>query len=68
VSRSQLYQVPANGGRALAVGAVQLDTRSVTALGPGQVATSGSGEVFTSSGPDENQEPAAKGTSPAYPG
>jgi hypothetical protein len=68
LSRSQLYQVPANGGPALSVAGVSLGTRSVTALGPGQIATEANGEVLTSTGPDENQERVAKGTSPAYPG
>lgn len=68
LSRTQLYQVPANGGPALSVAGVSLGTRSVTALGPGQIATEANGEVLTSTGPDENQERVAKGTSPAYPG
>lgn len=68
LSRSQLYEVPANGGPAIAVAGVSLNTQSVTALGPGQIATAAGGRVLTSTGPDENQEPVAKGTSPAYPG
>jgi hypothetical protein len=68
LSRSQLYEVPANGGAAIAVGGVSVSTTSVTAMGPGQVATESGGHVLTSTGPDENQEPVAKGTSPAYPG
>jgi hypothetical protein len=67
LSRSQLYEVPVNGGALIPVGpapgAVQ-----VAAAGPGQVATAGGGVILTSSGPNENQQPAAKGTSPTYPG
>jgi hypothetical protein len=68
LAQSQLYEVPVNGGRAVSVGPVLVGTRTLTAAGPGQIATSGNGEVLTSSGPDQNQAPAAKGTSPAYPG
>ncbi len=67
LSQSQLYEVPVNGGALIPVGpapgAVQ-----VAAAGPGQVATAGGGVILTSSGPNESQQPAAKGTSPTYPG
>jgi hypothetical protein len=65
---SQLYEIPANGGAAVPVGPVPPGTESVTAAGPGEVATGGLTEVLKSSGPDEIQQPVVKGTSPAYPG
>lgn len=65
---SQLYEVPANGGAADPVGAVPPGTQSVTSAGPGQIATSGHGQLLTSSGPDQILQPAGPGTSPAYPG
>jgi hypothetical protein len=65
---AQLYEIPANGGAAVPVGPVPPGTDSVTAAGPGYVATGGLHEVLKSSGPDEIQQPVAKGTSPAYPG
>lgn len=67
-SKSQLYEVPVNGSAWVAAGPVPVGTRLVTAAGPGQIATSGNGEVLTSSGPDQSQAPAAKGTEPVYPG
>jgi hypothetical protein len=65
---SQLYEVPANGGAADPLGPVPPGTQSVTAAGPGQIATTSHGEVLTSSGPDQIQQSTARGTGAAYPG
>jgi hypothetical protein len=67
LSRSQLYEVPVNGSTPIAAGPAP-NARLVAAAGPGQVATAGAGEILTSSGPNQSQQPAAKGTSPTYPG
>ncbi len=67
LSRSQLYEVPVNGGTPIAAGPAP-GARLVAAAGPGQVATAGAGVILTSSGPNQSQQPAAKGTSPTYPG
>ncbi|MGH3398429.1 MAG: LpqB family beta-propeller domain-containing protein [Streptosporangiaceae bacterium] len=67
LSRSQLYEVPINGSTPIPAGPAP-NARSVTAAGPGQVATAGSGVILTSTGPNQSQQPAAKGTSPTYPG
>jgi hypothetical protein len=68
LAQSQLYEVPANGGAAVAVGPVPAGTQSITAAGPGQVASTGLGKILTSSGSDQIQQAAISGTSPAYPG
>jgi hypothetical protein len=65
---SQLYEVPANGGAADPLGPVPPGTQWVTAAGPGQIATTSHGEILTSSGPDQIQQPTARGTGAAYPG
>jgi hypothetical protein len=65
---TQLYEVPANGGTAMAVGPVPPGTTSVTSAGPDQIATAGPGGIVTSPGSDQAQPSAIKGTSPAYPG
>ncbi len=67
LAKSQLYEVPVNGGAPVPAGPAP-GARSVTAAGPGQVATWGSGEILTSTGPNQSQQPAAKGSSPTYPG
>jgi hypothetical protein len=65
---TQLYEVPVNGGDAIAGGPVPRGTESITAAGPGRIAAVSQGEILTSSGPEQIQQPAVKGTSPAYPG
>jgi hypothetical protein len=65
---SQLYEVPVNGGEVVTGGPVPRGTESITAAGPGQIAAVSQGEILTSSGPQQIQQPAVKGTSPAYPG
>lgn len=67
LSQSQLYEVPVNGNASLPVGPAT-GAAQLTAAGPGQVATAGNGQILTSSGPNHSQQPAVKGTSPAYPG
>jgi Lipoprotein LpqB beta-propeller domain/Sporulation and spore germination len=65
---SQLYEVPVNGGAPEAVGPGGSGSQVITSAGPGQIAVGGHGEILTSSGPNQIQQPAVKGTSPAYPG
>jgi hypothetical protein len=67
LAQSQLYEVPVNGGEPEPAGPAP-GARSVTAAGPGQVATGGNGVILTSTGPNQSQQPAAKGSSPTYPG
>lgn len=67
LAKSQLYEVPVNGGAPVPAGPAP-GARTVTAAGPGQVATGGSGEILTSTGPNQSQQPATKGSSPTYPG
>jgi hypothetical protein len=68
LDRSQLYEVPANGGAAVPVGAVPAGTESVTAAGPGQIATTGNSQILMSTGPDQSQKFVAKGSGATYPG
>jgi len=65
---TQLYEVPVNGGKAIAGGPVPRGAESLTSAGPGRIAAVSQGEILTSSGPQQIQQPAFKGTSPAYPG
>jgi hypothetical protein len=65
---SQLYEVPVNGGAPTAAGPVPPGTQAISSAGPGQIAAGVHGEILTSSGPDQIQQPAVKGSSPAYPG
>lgn len=65
---TQLYEVPVNGGDAIAGGPVPRGAGSITSAGPGRIAAVSQGEILTSSGPQQIQQPAFKGTSPAYPG
>lgn len=67
LAQSQLYEVPVNGGEPVPAGPAP-GARSVTAAGPGQVATGSNGVILTSTGPNQSQQPAAKGSSPTYPG
>jgi hypothetical protein len=67
-TRSQLYEVPANGGAPVSVGPVPAGTQSIASAGPAQIATAGDGQIMTSSIPDQIQQLTAKGTSPTYPG
>jgi len=64
---NQLYELPVNGGQAIPAGPATGATM-MTAAGLGQVATAGSGTILTSSGPNQSQQPATKGTDPTYPG
>lgn len=68
LSGSQLYEVPVNGGATETVGPGGAGSQVITSAGPGQIAVGGHGEILTSSGPNQIQQPAEKGTSPAYPG
>jgi Lipoprotein LpqB beta-propeller domain/Sporulation and spore germination len=65
---SEVYEVPVNGGAAQPVGPVPAGTQVISSAGPGQIAGGGSGEILTSSGPNQIQQPAEKGASPVYPG
>jgi hypothetical protein len=64
---NQLYELPVNGGLAIPAGPATGATM-MTAAGLGEVATAGNGVILTSSGPNQSQQPATKGTDPTYPG
>jgi Lipoprotein LpqB beta-propeller domain/Sporulation and spore germination len=67
LAQDQLWDVPVNGGTPIPAGSAP-GTTVMTATGPRQVATAGNGQILTSSGPDQSQQLAARGTDPTYPG
>jgi hypothetical protein len=64
---NQLYELPVNDGEPIPAGPATGATM-MTAAGLGEVATAGNGVILTSSGPNQSQQPATKGTDPTYPG
>jgi Lipoprotein LpqB beta-propeller domain len=68
LARSELYSVPVNGGAPAPVAAAPAGVSSVTATGPGRIAVAGGGQVYVSTGPEQNMLPGPRGTDAAYQG
>ena len=64
--RSELFSVPASDSPAVPIGPVPPGTESITAAGPGQIATAGHGSVMASTGPDQTQVAVHSGSNPVY--
>jgi hypothetical protein len=66
LARSELYSVPVNGAAPTLLEAAPAGADSVSATGPGHIAVSGAGQIWTSTGPQPALLTAALGTSAAY--